>query len=151
MQQAINGDHSRADRGLHGEHHIALQFHELADERKVLVAVGNDPEKANNGLYMLADVGNIDSLSSWVKFAELSDLEAMSTNIQILSEELGLVKAELDKKQDKLTAGKNIIIENKLNYEFNENERKKLVYLSSMRYTDNSFEKTEHSLEYIKE
>ena len=78
----------------------------------MIVAVGNDPEKANNGLYMLADVGNIDSLSSWVKFAELSDLEAMSTNIQNLSEELGLVKAELDKKQDKLTAGKNIIIEN---------------------------------------
>ena len=40
----------------------------------MIVAVGNDPEKANNGLYMLADVGNIDSLSSWVKFAELSDL-----------------------------------------------------------------------------
>lgn len=38
-----------------------------------------------------------------------------------------------------------------MNYEFNENERKKLVYLSSMRYTDNSFEKTEHSLEYIKD
>ena len=78
----------------------------------MIVAVGNDPEKSNNGLYMLADVGNIDSLSSWVKFAELSDLEAMSANIQSLSEELGLVKAELDKKQDKLTAGKNIIIEN---------------------------------------
>lgn len=78
----------------------------------MIVAVGNDPEKTNNGLYMLADVGNIDSLSSWVKFAELSDLEAMSANIQNLSEELGLVKAELDKKQDKLTAGKNIIIEN---------------------------------------
>lgn len=78
----------------------------------MIVAVGNDPEKSNNGLYMLADVGNIDLLSSWVKFAELSDLEAMSANIQSLSEELGLVKAELDKKQDKLTAGKNIIIEN---------------------------------------
>lgn len=78
----------------------------------MIVAVGNDPEKANNGLYMLADVGNIDSLSSWIKFAELSDLEAMGTNIQNLTKELGLVKAELDKKQDKLTAGKNIIIEN---------------------------------------
>ena len=42
MQQEIDGDHSRADSGLHGEHHIALQLHELADERKVLVAVGND-------------------------------------------------------------------------------------------------------------
>ena len=78
----------------------------------MIVAVGNDPEKANNGLYMLADVGNISSLSSWIKFAELSDLEAMGANIQNLTEELGLVKAELDKKQDKLTAGKNIIIEN---------------------------------------
>lgn len=78
----------------------------------MIVAVGNDPEKANNGLYMLADVGNISSLSSWIKFAELSDLEAMGANIQTLTEELGLVKAELDKKQDKLTAGKNIIIEN---------------------------------------
>lgn len=78
----------------------------------MIVAVGNDPEKANNGLYMLVDVGNIDSLSSWIKFAELSDLEAMDTNIQNLTKELGLVKAELDKKQDKLIAGKNIIIEN---------------------------------------
>ena len=77
----------------------------------MIVAVGNDPEKTNNGLYMLSDVGNIDSLSSWIKFAELSDLEAMSTNIQSLTEELGLVKSELDKKQDKLIAGKNIIIE----------------------------------------
>ena len=77
----------------------------------MIVAVGNDPEKANNGLYMLADVGNIDSLSSWIKFAELADLEAMGANIQNLTEELGLVKAELDKKQDKLIAGKNIIIE----------------------------------------
>ena len=77
----------------------------------MIVAVGNDPEKANNGLYMLTDIGNIDSLSSWIKFAELSDLEAMGKNIQNLTEELGLVKAELDKKQDKLIAGKNIIIE----------------------------------------
>ena len=77
----------------------------------MIVAIGNDPEKTNNGLYMLSDVGNIDSLSSWIKFAELSDLEAMSTNIQSLTEELGLVKSELDKKQDKLIAGKNIIIE----------------------------------------
>ena len=78
----------------------------------MIVAVGNDPEKANNGLYMLTDIRNIDSLSSWIKFAELSDLEAMGKNIQNLTEELGLVKAELDKKQDKLVAGKNIIIEN---------------------------------------
>ena len=77
----------------------------------MIVAVGNDPEKANNGLYMLTDIRNIDSLSSWIKFAELSDLEAMGKNIQNLTEELGLVKAELDKKQDKLIAGKNIIIE----------------------------------------
>ena len=77
----------------------------------MIVAVGNDPQKENNGLYMLTDIGNIDSLSSWIKFAELSDLEAMGKNIQNLTEELGLVKAELDKKQDKLIAGKNIIIE----------------------------------------
>ena len=77
----------------------------------MIVAVGNDPDKANNGLYMLTDIGNIDSLSSWIKFAELSDLEAMGKNIQNLTEELGLVKAELDKKQDKLIAGKNITIE----------------------------------------
>lgn len=78
----------------------------------MIVAVGNDPEKANNGLYMLTDIGNIDSLSSWIKFAELSDLEAMRANIQTLTEELGLVKSELEKKQDKLIAGKNITIEN---------------------------------------
>ena len=78
----------------------------------MIVAVGNDPEKSNNGLYMLVDVGNIDSLSSWIKFAELSDLEEMSTNIQTLTEQLGVVKEELSKKQDKLIAGKNIIIEN---------------------------------------
>ena len=78
----------------------------------MIVAVGNDPEKANNGLYMLSDKKNIGSLSSWIKFAELSDLEAMSTNIRSLTEELGLVKSELDKKQDKLIAGKNITIEN---------------------------------------
>lgn len=78
----------------------------------MIVAVGNDPEKSNNGLYMLADVGNIDSLSSWIKFAELSDLEEMSTNIQNLTEQLGVIKEELNKKQDKLIAGKNIIIEN---------------------------------------
>lgn len=77
----------------------------------MIVAVGDDPEKKNNGLYMLADAGNIDSLSSWIKFAELSDLEVMSANIQTLTEELGMVKTELDKKQDKLIAGKNIIIE----------------------------------------
>lgn len=78
----------------------------------MIVAVGNDLEKSNNGLYMLADVENIDSLSSWIKFAELSDLEEISTNIQNLIEQLGVVKEELDKKQDKLIAGKNIIIEN---------------------------------------
>lgn len=80
----------------------------------MIVAVGNDPEKKNNGLYMLADAGNIDSLSSWIKFAELSDLEAMGANIQTLTEELGLVKSELEKKQDKLIAGKNITIENNI-------------------------------------
>lgn len=78
----------------------------------MIVAVGEDPEKTNNGLYMLADADNISSLSSWIKFAELSDLETMSSNIQSLTEELGLVKDELDKKQDKLIAGKNITIEN---------------------------------------
>lgn len=77
----------------------------------MIVAVGKDPEKSNNGLYMLADVSNIESESAWIKFAELSDLEAMGENIKSLTDELGLVKAELDKKQDKLIAGKNIIIE----------------------------------------
>lgn len=77
----------------------------------MIVAVGDDPEKSNNGLYMLTDVGNIDSLSSWLKFANLSDLETMGSNIQNLTTELGLVKSELNNKQDKLIAGNNIIIE----------------------------------------
>lgn len=78
----------------------------------MIVAVGDDPDRLNNGLYMLADVDNITSASSWIKFAELSDLETMSSNIQDLTKELNLVKEELDKKQDKLIAGKNIVIEN---------------------------------------
>lgn len=77
----------------------------------MIVAVGNDPEKSNNGLYMLADVNNIVSASSWIKFAELSDLVEMTQNIDALAKELGIIKGELDKKQDKLIAGKNIIIE----------------------------------------
>lgn len=77
----------------------------------MIVAVGNDPEKSNNGLYMLADVNNIVSASSWIKFAELSDLVEMTQNIDALAKELGIIKEELDKKQDKLIAGKNIIIE----------------------------------------
>lgn len=78
----------------------------------MIVAVGDDPEKSNNGLYMLADVDNVVSASSWIKFAELSDLVEMAKNIDALTEELGIIKEELDKKQDKLIAGKNIIIEN---------------------------------------
>lgn len=78
----------------------------------MIVAVGDDPEKSNNGLYMLADVNNVVSASSWIKFAELSDLVEMAKNIDALTEELGIIKEELDKKQDKLIAGKNIIIEN---------------------------------------
>lgn len=78
----------------------------------MIVAVGNDAEKANNGLYMLIDFRNVNSLSSWIKFAELSDLETIKENIQNLTTELELVKTELDKKQDKLIAGKNIIIQN---------------------------------------
>lgn len=78
----------------------------------MIVAVGDDPEKSNNGLYMLADVDNVVSASSWIKFAELSDLDEMAKNIDALTEELGIIKEELDKKQDKLIAGKNIIIEN---------------------------------------
>lgn len=77
----------------------------------MIVAVGNDTEKGNNGLYMLTDARNIDSFSSWMKFAELSELEKMSKNIQNLTTELGLIKTELDKKQDKLIAGKNITIQ----------------------------------------
>ena len=78
----------------------------------MIVAVGDDTEKSNNGLYMLADVDNVVSASSWIKFAELSDLVEMAKNIDALTEELGIIKEELDKKQDKLIAGKNIIIEN---------------------------------------
>ena len=78
----------------------------------MIVAVGDDPEKSNNGLYMLADVDNVTSASSWIKFAELSDLVEMAKNIDALTKELGVIKEELDKKQDKLIAGKNIIIEN---------------------------------------
>ena len=78
----------------------------------MIVAVGDDPEKSNNGLYMLADVDNVVSASSWIKFAELSDLVEMAKNIDALTKELGVIKEELDKKQDKLIAGKNIIIEN---------------------------------------
>lgn len=78
----------------------------------MIVAVGDDPEKSNNGLYMLADVDNVVSASSWIKFAELSDLVEMAKNIDALTEELSIIKEELDKKQDKLIAGKNIIIEN---------------------------------------
>ena len=77
----------------------------------MIVAVGDDPEKSNNGLYMLADVDNVASASSWIKFAELSDLVEMAKNIDALTKELGVIKEELDKKQDKLIAGKNIIIE----------------------------------------
>ena len=77
----------------------------------MIVAVGDDPEKSNNGLYMLADVDNVASASSWIKFAELSDLVEMAKNIDALTKELGVIKEELDKKQDKLMAGKNIIIE----------------------------------------
>ena len=77
----------------------------------MIVAVGDDPEKSNNGLYMLADVDNVASASSWIKFAELSDLVEMTKNIDALTKELGVIKEELDKKQDKLIAGKNIIIE----------------------------------------
>lgn len=77
----------------------------------MIVAVGDDPEKSNNGLYMLADVDNVTSASSWIKFAELSDLVEMAKNIDALTKELGVIKEELDKKQDKLIAGKNIIIE----------------------------------------
>ena len=78
----------------------------------MIAAVGDDPEKSNNGLYMLADVDNVVSASSWIKFAELSDLVEMAKNIDALTKELGVIKEELDKKQDKLIAGKNIIIEN---------------------------------------
>lgn len=42
MQHPVDGDHRRADRGFHGEHHITLQLHELADEREVPVARWND-------------------------------------------------------------------------------------------------------------
>lgn len=77
----------------------------------MIVAVGDDPEKSNNGLYMLADVDNVTSVSSWIKFAELSDLVEMAKNIDVLTKEFGVIKEELDKKQDKLIAGKNIIIE----------------------------------------
>lgn len=77
----------------------------------MIVAVGDDPEKSNNGLYMLADVDNVTSASSWIKFAELSDLVEMAKNIDALTKELGVIKEELGKKQDKLIAGKNIIIE----------------------------------------
>ena len=77
----------------------------------MIVAVGDDPEKSNNGLYMLADVDNVTSASSWIKFAELSDLVEMAKNIDALTKELGVIKEELDKNQDKLIAGKNIIIE----------------------------------------
>ena len=80
----------------------------------MIVAVGDDPEKSNNGLYMLADVDNVTSASSWIKFAELSDLVEMAKNIDALTKELGVIKEELDKKQDKLIAGKNIIIEDNL-------------------------------------
>ena len=77
----------------------------------MIVAVGDDPEKSNNGLYMLADVDNVTSASSWIKFAELSDLVEMAKNIDALTKELDVIKEELDEKQDKLIAGKNIIIE----------------------------------------
>ena len=30
-QHPVDGDHRRVDRGFHGEHHITLQLHELAD------------------------------------------------------------------------------------------------------------------------
>lgn len=78
----------------------------------MIVAVSNDPKKSNNGLYMLIDVGNIESESAWLKFASLSDLTTMSENLQNLTNELGLVKEALEQKQDKLIAGKNITIEN---------------------------------------
>ena len=41
-QHPVDGDHRRVDRGFHGEHHITLQLHELADEREVPVARWND-------------------------------------------------------------------------------------------------------------
>ena len=31
VQHPVDGDHRRADGGFHGEHHITLQLHELAD------------------------------------------------------------------------------------------------------------------------
>lgn len=77
----------------------------------MIVAVGKDPEKSNNGLYILTDVSNIESESAWLKFASLSDLVVMSENLENLTNELGIVKAALDQKQDKLIAGKNIVIE----------------------------------------
>ena len=42
MQQAVDRNHGGADRSFHREHHVALQLHELTDEREVLVARGND-------------------------------------------------------------------------------------------------------------
>lgn len=59
----------------------------------MIVAVGDDPEKSNNGLYILTDVNNITSLSSWSKFAEWGD-----------------VQEKIDLKQDELIAGDNIVI-----------------------------------------
>lgn len=57
------------------------------------VVVSSDPDISNNGLYMLTDVNNITSLSSWTKFAEW-----------------GNVQEKIDLKQDELIAGDNIVI-----------------------------------------
>ena len=77
----------------------------------MIVAVGKDPEKSNNGLYILTDVGNIESEGAWLKFANISDLQIMGENLKKLTDELGDIRAALEQKQDKLVAGKNIIIE----------------------------------------
>ena len=45
------------------------------------------------------------------KPSSLSNIMEMAKNIDALTKELGVIKEELDKKQDKLIAGKNIIIE----------------------------------------
>ena len=61
MQQAVDGDHGRADGGLHGEDHVARQLHELADEGEVHSAIGHDlrPVGFLSGLEEGVDIGHI--------------------------------------------------------------------------------------------
>lgn len=80
----------------------------------MIVAVGKDPEELNNGLYMLIDANNVGLENSWLKFANISDLQVMNENLQNLVQELDNVKTGLGEKQDKLIAGKNIIIEDNI-------------------------------------